>query len=381
MCWCNPQESPENPSDFHTFVCINPLLNRVLAAENGNFNLCMKQIRYGLLLIAAFCAATHGVFGQGCNSPYYLCQSDGLTTFSSAPGTETPLPADLCFESTNTVFVSFNTLTETYITQNDINYIGDAQIDISGLDCDTALFGTPTIEVAVVTAFNACIPATYSDPLQCIDQSLATSLSFDLTDLLPDTTYYVIINTESIENGSPFPCDFDIAINGPAVQYNLDAEADPITIISGETSNLLSNAGFENYQWSGPELEQTDQQNTSVTLEEEGLQYTYNLTAEVDGCEATDQVIVQVVPALTIPNTMTPNGDGYNDNWVIGGLERFPDAEVRVYSRWGQLVHRSRGNDPWDGGELPEAVYYYVIDLNPLGFDTRPYTGYLTIIR
>lgn len=349
----------------------------------GNFNVYMMRITQVIGISLFLLLVAQQSWAQACNAPLFFCQSGEASAFSTddgAPALLPPLP-DFCFESTNTIFLEFHTLSQDYITENSVNFNGQADLQVSGLDCGNVPFGTPGIEVAVVTASQLCNPLSFSDPLACEDQVQANSISLDLNNLLPDTTYYVIINTEAIEDGTPFDCDFNISVNGPAVEYNLNAAADPITIISGETSNLTSNAGFENYQWSGPELEQTEGQNTSVTLEEEGLEYQYNLTAEVDGCEIQDEVIVQVVPALSIPNTMTPNGDGYNDTWDIGGLQRFPDAEVRVYSRWGQIVHRTRGYQPWDGGGLPEAVYYYVIDLNPLGFESRPYTGYLTIIR
>lgn len=340
----------------------------------------MRNRIQNAFLLALLALMGHAGWSQGCNAPLNLCQSDGVTAFDTYNGNLTPLPADLCFESSNTIFISFNTLSQTYITENSINFNGNAQVNISGLDCDTSQFGTPAIEAAVVAAGEPCIPNSYGDAFDCVPLSTG-DFSLSLTGLLPDTIYYIIINTENIELGDPFNCDFNVQITGPAVQYSLDATANPLTIISGETSTLTSNSGFDSYEWSGPELESTNSQNTSVTLEEEGQEYVYNVTAEIDGCEVEDQVLVQVVPALTIPNTMTPNGDSFNDTWDIIGLDRFPDAEVRVYSRWGQLVFRTRGYDPWDGGELPEAVYYYVIDLNPLGFDTRPYTGYITIIR
>lgn len=350
----------------------------------GNFNVYMKQNILVIGISVLLLIATHASWAQGCNAPLFFCQSDEVTTFSTAdapPVALLPAPPAFCFDTTNTMFLEFHTLSQEYIDANSVNFIGEAELQLSGLDCSNVP-GTPAIDLAVVTASQLCSPNTFSDHLACEEDITANSISVDLNDLLPDTTYYVVINTGIVENDvTPVDCEFDISVNGPAVEYNLNAAADPITIISGQTSNLTSNAGFDNYQWSGPELEQTEGQNTSVTLEEENMQYQYNVTAEIDGCEIQDEVIVEVVPALTIPNTMTPNGDGYNDTWDIGGLQRFPDAEVRVYSRWGQIVHRTRGYQPWDGGELPEAVYYYVIDLNPLGFDSRPYTGYLTIIR
>jgi len=343
----------------------------------------MKRALRIYLILSILIAASQNVLAQGCNNPVTVCQSTGPTSANSSEGSIALLPADLCFDSGNTLFYSFSTLNSDYLTANNINFIGNAQINIGAITCDTAQTGTPSISAAVVAAGNPCNPNTYSPALDCVPLSTTGNFSMALNNLQPGTEYYIIFNVETLEDGTASTCDFTIEITGPAVTYNLNATADPLTIIAGETVSLGSNEGFEDYVWTGDNLNNPETQNTSATLETEG-EYTYTVTANVDGCPVTSQVLVTVVPALIIYNTITPNGDGFNDSWNIVGIERFPDAEVKVHSRWGQIVYRKRGytNNPgWDGGELPEAVYYYIIELNPLGFETRPYTGSLTIVR
>lgn len=341
----------------------------------------MVQKIYSVIVLICCVLVVQTAAGQGCNVPLGLCQSDGAMAFTTTGATATPLPAAFCFGSSHTIFLEFNTLTAEYIAANGINFLGNATVTISGLNCGAGQPGTPSIAAGVVAAGNPCIPNTYGAAVNCVDHTQANSLTLPLSNLLPDTTYYIIINTQSVEDGSPFDCDFNVSVNGSAVLYDLNATGNPLSVLSGETSTLTSNAGFENYNWEGENLQQSNTQNTQVTLENEGQGYIYTVTASVQGCVYTDQVLIQVVPALTIYNTLTPNGDGINDTWVIQGLDRFPDAEVRVYSRWGQQVYRTRGYQPWSGDDLPEGVYYYVIELNPLGFETRPYTGALNIIR
>lgn len=65
-------------------------------------------------------------------------------------------------------------------------------------------------------------------------------------------------------------------------------------------------------------------------------------------------------------NHFTPNDDGFNDTWSISRLENFPEFELYVYNRWGQLVHRQANQYiPWDGRSLtlplPDATYYYIL--------------------
>ena len=85
-----------------------------------------------------------------------------------------------------------------------------------------------------------------------------------------------------------------------------------------------------------------------------------------------------------IPNIMTPNGDGDNDAFVVPCLDAYPDNEIRVYNRWGDLVYRKNGyaNDwegTFNGALLPSGTYFYIIRLAPE--DTEETQGYFTIFR
>lgn len=104
-----------------------------------------------------------------------------------------------------------------------------------------------------------------------------------------------------------------------------------------------------------------------------------------NGCTAVDSALVTVVPTITFPSGFTPNGDGWNDAWVIDFIDLFPECVVEIYNRWGEQLFRSVGyKTPWDGrysgGFVPVGTYYYVIELNDPRFP-EPYTGPLTVIR
>ena len=73
--------------------------------------------------------------------------------------------------------------------------------------------------------------------------------------------------------------------------------------------------------------------------------------------------------ALYAPNAFSPDGDGINDSWVIVNAEFFPNCEVWIYTRMGQLIYNSkRYNNDWsglyNGQPLPESSYVYLIDNN-----------------
>ena len=107
----------------------------------------------------------------------------------------------------------------------------------------------------------------------------------------------------------------------------------------------------------------------------------------VDGNECKSEEITITltdvdVPCLRIPNVFTPNGDGVNDIWEIVNIDMFPEAEVYVFNRWGQLLFTSKGyTEPWDGSYrghfVPAGTYMYIIDLFN---DDDPYEGTVTII-
>ncbi|NNC83089.1 MAG: gliding motility-associated C-terminal domain-containing protein, partial [Flavobacteriales bacterium] len=106
-----------------------------------------------------------------------------------------------------------------------------------------------------------------------------------------------------------------------------------------------------------------------------------------NGCIGLDEVEMTINPNLEVFSGFTPdNGDGVNDEWLIGNRELFPAMVVSVYNRWGdQLFISEEGYPtPWNGTyenkPLPVGTYYYIIELNDPKFPD-PITGPLTIFR
>lgn len=89
----------------------------------------------------------------------------------------------------------------------------------------------------------------------------------------------------------------------------------------------------------------------------------------LSGCGASaDTMHVHVLEKLIVPNAFSPDGNGINDTWVIGGIETYDGASVAVFTRFGQQVFFSRSFKSWDGScngkKLPPGTYYYLIDLH-----------------
>ncbi len=70
---------------------------------------------------------------------------------------------------------------------------------------------------------------------------------------------------------------------------------------------------------------------------------------------------------LRVFNGFSPNGDGVGDSFRIDGLDYFPNHELFIYNRWGNLVFEARNyaNDwqgRWEGRDLPDGTYFYVLN-------------------
>ena len=88
----------------------------------------------------------------------------------------------------------------------------------------------------------------------------------------------------------------------------------------------------------------------------------YVIDLNVGGCKASVNVNAKHC-AVKPPNVITPyNKDGFNDAFVIEGLENFPNSELVIYNRWGKKVFESKNyQNDWAGGGYSDGVYYWIL--------------------
>ena len=90
-------------------------------------------------------------------------------------------------------------------------------------------------------------------------------------------------------------------------------------------------------------------------------------------------LVITIFPirdALEIYNLVTPNGDGQNDYWHIGSIDKYPDNFITIFNRWGDKVrefksYNNTGNH-WDGTNdkgnlLPSGTYFYILTIPNFG--------------
>lgn len=115
-----------------------------------------------------------------------------------------------------------------------------------------------------------------------------------------------------------------------------------------------------------------------------------NEVARTNYTSFSDFAIAPIVKVLTdIPNLITPNGDGKNENFAIPDayFVKYPNLKVTIYNRWGNIVWRSESpyKNDWTGisqinnEPLPDGVYYYIFELDKEYAKTK--TGFIQILR
>ena len=97
--------------------------------------------------------------------------------------------------------------------------------------------------------------------------------------------------------------------------------------------------------------------------------------------------------SYTLPNVITPNGDGFNDVFEpkVTGLSLITGAKTVIFNRWGNILFDT--DDPliqWDGKskqtkmDCPPGTYFYVTDITYVGVtgeESLHLQGSITIVK
>jgi gliding motility-associated-like protein len=196
-------------------------------------------------------------------------------------------------------------------------------------------------------------------------------------------------------------CAFSSSTVNVTVATGPDASDDTFSGEAGTiiTGNILANDD----PGGGVTITVNQPGNGSVTVDENGNmtytpnagfvgtdQYSYTICL-VDCPELCDEATVTItltVEECIVPNIITPNGDGVNDDLVIDCLTdgNFPNNSIRIFNRWGDeiFVAEPYQND-WEGtygddnDELPAATYFYMLKLDKNSDEVM--AGYITLVR
>jgi len=108
----------------------------------------------------------------------------------------------------------------------------------------------------------------------------------------------------------------------------------------------------------------------------------------MDTC--TQRIYVKEIP--TVPQLISPNGDGVNDKFIIEGLTSldYRNSQLTIFTRSGQLIFQSSNyelpENAWDGRYAESSfsknqlvapgVYYYILKL---GSSSQTMKGYVYV--
>jgi len=206
---------------------------------------------------------------------------------------------------------------------------------------------------------------------------------FEIND--SNNEFGTIVEFGSIPPIGPLPdlveCDlgFDSAYFNLTIQDELiSTDNDDLIIYYTSMENAIEN--IDPISDPGSYQNTSDPQEIFVRLENEICFTVSSFQLSTENCEP------------FIPQGFSPNGDGINDEFEITGLLNvFPDFELLIYSREGNLIYRGHQEDGFwngftnegllfDGNLVPTGLYYYVLQLNdpqfPEAFISFVYINY-----
>ncbi|MDR1112782.1 MAG: gliding motility-associated C-terminal domain-containing protein, partial [Bacteroidales bacterium] len=65
---------------------------------------------------------------------------------------------------------------------------------------------------------------------------------------------------------------------------------------------------------------------------------------------------------IEIPNTITPNGDGYNDFFTITGLEQCDDYQLIILNQAHKEIFRTQNyQNDWNASHQEGKTFYYIL--------------------
>ncbi|KAI9549373.1 hypothetical protein GHT06_003739 [Daphnia sinensis] len=117
---------------------------------------------------------------------------------------------------------------------------------------------------------------------------------------------------------------------------------------------------------------------TKVTISNIGT--VTSLESDMNSVDNSSLATIQVEPFF-IPNVITPNGDGLNDQFEIKGLGKFVKNDIVIWNRWGDhiLTVEDYQND-WAADGLKQGTYYYILKALDEGNTQHVFKGWIQVI-
>jgi gliding motility-associated-like protein len=313
-------------------VTIQPL--PVLAALTGNQQICLNGT-------TTLSSSNAGGIWSSDNSPVAKVSNTGLVS-------------GLALGSANIQY----TLTGT----NGCSTTTTRTVTVNPLPVVVAITGSNAVCVNAKTSFATL---TSNGVWSSLNTSIATvnASTGEVTGIAAGTT--TIRYTVTNNSGCSTIVSKDIQVNPlPLVTANASA-----TTVSKGRDITLTATGTGTFAWTPIQNISNVNAASTLTRVTEKTTYTVILTSAL-GCLNTASVTVDVVEDLYVEPTIvfTPNGDGFNDKFVIKNLDQYPNNRLQVFDRTGKvLFEQNNYANNWDGtvnGKLlTKDTYLYILTI------------------
>jgi gliding motility-associated-like protein len=236
-----------------------------------------------------------------------------------------------------------------------------------------------------------------TDNFLSFDTIQENNFSVAFTNITQPVSYRVILSECGIQSYSPVAL---ISVDPLTQPGSLQSSATVRKYYNGDKLNLTGYVGaVVHWEWSENNFvyDWHSFNSTSDTQRYSGLTKTtyYRVLIKSGVCDGmySNAVEIKTIDSkdVKIYDSFTPNGDHYNDDWIIDLIELFPDNRVEIYNRWGQLVYktehydnvnrvwRGESNVAGSGGTtLADDTFFYMVDL---GGNYSIQKGYVVISR
>ncbi|MCP2027694.1 gliding motility-associated-like protein [Flavobacterium sp. HSC-32F16] len=216
----------------------------------------------------------------------------------------------------------------------------------------------------VINTFN---PPNFEDEsvYLCRDSDVTLSVATGFSSYLwsnGETTNSTVITapgdytvTAKDANGCEKTKTFKVILSEPATITNA-----VVRDFSGnDNSVLIEYTGAGNYEFSLDGL--TYQNDPLFTGIATGIYYA--IARDKNGCGLSNSFLLYV---LDYPRFFTPNGDGYNDLWVIEDSNVLPNYTIHIFDRYGKLLKEMNQNSTgwnglFNGQQLPSDDYWFTL--------------------
>ncbi|MFK8008288.1 MAG: gliding motility-associated C-terminal domain-containing protein [Saprospiraceae bacterium] len=208
-----------------------------------------------------------------------------------------------------------------------------------------------------------------------------------------------ISGTYTVNVSNEYGCEIEetFNINIIDISANIEAIADPDTIILGETVQLdvihPNNVEGYKYLWSPASSllgNNPTEDKAPEAMPDVDTEYQVVVTDLDNGCTVITNVLVTVLdicerPYVFFPNVFSPNGDGRNDVLKVESVV-VDEVYFVIYNRWGEKVFEGNSVDSaWDGMHNGEAVsndvYGYYLQARCVNGKTYEEKGNVTVLR